>query len=346
MENSYPAAQRSIAVLEHGDDCDSELCVLLKMAAAEAQTQVIGGVDVLLGDTDLPMVLGASFEKVIAARNGIDRRASIGSTGGCIQLNRDIIRCTFTLPLVKIEIVRSDGRVPQQDDSIACNKTSEHNDIGKNGDNNDDEPILNVEFTGVAVGVHVRTDDARMTLSVRNFSILDCLKELRGDAPPHRTIVEEQEQQCGYHLPPLVSNKGSLCMVTSELFRPYQWAHGCRQSGDGDELKSGTRSRSNSALSAPYLYNRRISLGAVQEEGRSSDFLNLSLVISQPPEESTTTDVEVSNFVVYIYIYMAPEKQLNVGYFHPILQTTRLLSDLMLTNHYSISTSPVCRNVK
>ncbi len=305
VENSYPVAQSPAAVLEHRDDCDSELCVLLKMAAAETQTQVIGGVHGLLGDTDLPVVLEVpSCEKVIASRNSIERRASSKSIG-YIPLNRDILRGTFTLPLVNIKIVRSDRISPH--DNIACNKTSKRNDMENNGDNDDDEPILNVEFTGTAVRIHVRTDDARVALSVRSFSIVDCLKKLRGDAPPSSTTIEEEEQYC-YHLPPLVSNKGSSYMLSSELFRPYQWVPGRRRSDDGyfggDELKSGASSSGVLSLSHSYLYNKRTSLAPAQEEGRSSDFLNLSIVISQPPEESisnsatTTTDVEVSNFVM------------------------------------------------
>ncbi len=301
VENSYPVAQSPAAVLEHGDGCDSELCMLLKTAAAETQTQVIGGVDVLLGDTDLPVLLEApSCEKVIASRNNIERRASSKPTG-YIPLNRDILHCTFTLPLVNIKIVRSDGRMSTYD-SIACNKTSKRNDMGKNDDDNDDGPILNVEFTGIAVRVHVRTDDARVTLSVRSFSIVDWLKRLRGGTPPPSTTIEdEEEQQCCYHPPPLAGNKGSSCMLSSELFRPYQWVTGRRRSDD--ELKSGANSSSVLPLSHSYLYNKRTSFAAAQEEGRSSDFLNLLFVVSQPPEESisnsaTTTDEEVSNFVI------------------------------------------------
>ncbi len=325
VENSCPAVAQIPENLELSDSHDDleeeeeeELFILPSMYEEETRTQGIWGLDVPTSAAS-PVMLETSHEKMIEARNNIERRAS--KSVGFIPLNRDILRSTFTLPLVNIEIVRSGdscGRTLSNtnNNNVAAwtTTTTTTNDMEMEIDDN--KPILNVKFTGIDVRVHARTDDARLTLSVGGLSIMDCLKELRGvpeaavpdtiyQIPSVFTTAIEEKRQKRHHyrsqgggsggkgssnsLHHLFSISSSFMLLSSKPFRPNQWIPERLYDNDvylDEELRLRRSGASGSVSSSHYCFNSKcFAVGGRTPGVRKgiSDFFHLSLIMSKSP---------------------------------------------------------------
>ncbi len=212
---------------------------------------------------------------------------------------------------MNIEVVRSGGRFTY-DDNVPAVWTTNNNEVEMETCD-DDKPIVDIELTGIDVHVHVRTGDATVILSVSGFSIMDCLKKLRGgggggaeaSGVVHQAVASATRIPEYCHRRHLPVGKGSNSthfisatsfMLSSELFRPHEWVvPGRHDAGSGylgelcPEGGAAAAAASDRVLpSSHYISSRRNTTPSAAHAVRrgSSDFLKLSLNMSKPPEEN------------------------------------------------------------